>query len=292
LSRQIDALLLPYREVFAAVFFVTLGTFLQPALFWHEPLALLAVFIAIVVLKAAAAALALRLTGLAWRTSVGMGLGLAQLGEFSFVLLTEGVNQGVIGGDIYNRMLFVALATLIITPLLLRVGLAWGGATAAQEPRRQRADDLAPELTKALVVGAGPIGRQIVSRLELLGIDVRLIDLSPINLYAFEQQGFHVVAGDARDPQVLRRSGVEQCTLAIVSVPDDRTANDIVRHLRQLNPNAKIIMRCRYMSNNQRARKAGADEVVSEEAEASGALLRLCEETVAGAETGKGVPGR
>jgi len=135
----------------------------------------------------------------------------------------------------------------------------------------------------AIVIGVGPIGRQVASRLELMGVDVWLLDLSPINLHAFAQQGFHTVSGDARDPQVLQRADAARCSLAVVSVPDDEVANQIVRTLRGLNPAAAIVVRCRYHANIGRTQRAGANAVISEEAETSGALLRWSERFVSSA---------
>ena len=279
LSKQMDTLILPYRETFAAVFFVTLGTLLRPGIFLTDALVLTVGLIGIFVIKALAAGVALRFTGLSWRGALGMGLGLAQLGEFSFVLLAEGLSQNVISSVNYNRMLFIALGTLIVTPQLLKLGLRLTGDESGADPKGAVPQAAAP-VRHAVVVGAGPIGRQIVSRLELMGINVTLIDLSPVNLYPFAQQGFHTIPGDARDPAVLRRASLMHCRLMVISVPDDMIANQIVRAARETNPSTKIVVRCRFLENTSSARKAGADAVVSEEAEASGALLRMCEQIV------------
>lgn len=281
LSKQIDTLILPYRESFAAVFFVTLGTLLDPQAFFDEPLLLAMGLVGMLVLKSLAAALALKLVGLSWKAAAGMGIGLAQLGEFSFLVVAEGVAQDIITLDNYNRMLFIALGTLILTPLLIKFGLRWTGADLpdsrehpAHSPR------VAESVQRAIVIGIGPIGRQIASRLELLGVDVCLVDFSPINLHPFAQQGFHAVAGDARDPEVLRRAAVGNSRLAVVCVPDDESATQITRTVRELNGTMFIVVRCRFLANVNAAKRAGADSVISEEQEASGALLRLCDEVV------------
>lgn len=277
LSSQIDTIILPFRESFAAVFFVTLGALLQPGAFLSEPWLLLGLLAAMVLLKSVAAAIALRSTGLSWRVSAGMGLGLSQLGEFSFLLIGQGLTAGVVSAADYNRLLIVALATLIITPQLLKFGLQWIGMDAAST--RAVTEAAAPDAAweQALIVGVGPIGRQIASRLETLGTSVTLIDFSPINLHDFAQQGFRTVAGDARDPEVLHRASVEQCRLAVICVPDDEACTQITRSVRELSPRARIVVRCRFVSTMAAAKKAGADVVVSEEQEASAALLQRCE---------------
>ncbi|HUG68788.1 MAG TPA: cation:proton antiporter [Pirellulaceae bacterium] len=280
LSKQVDTIVLPFRESFAAIFFVTLGTLLNPGLVLDEPLLLMAGLGAMLMLKSVAAGVALRLVGLNWKAAFGMGLGLAQLGEFSFLLLAVGVEQGLISGADYNRMLFVAMGTLILTPQLLKLGLRWTGGV----PREHGPSNLGgfgdQSAQHAIVIGIGPIGRQVTSRLELMGVDVCLVDQSPINLHAFGQQGFQTVAGDARDTQVLQRADVASCDLVVVSVPDDDIAREVVRAVRGLNSTASIVVRCRYQGNIGRARKAGANAVISEEAEASGALMRWCERYV------------
>jgi CPA2 family monovalent cation:H+ antiporter-2 len=286
LSKQVDTIVLPFREAFAAVFFVTLGTLLRPLAFFEEPLLLSIGLLGTILLKTLAASLALRVTGLPWRSSFGMGLGLAQLGEFSFLLIAEGVEKGIVPTADYSRLLFIALGTLILTPQLLKLGLRW---TEEESPGARGEADAAVRgegpIDTATVIGVGPIGRALASRLETMGVDVCLVDLSPINLHPFGQQGFHTVSGDARDPDVLRLAEVENRRLAVVCVPDDDVATQVVRSLREVNREMSIVVRCRFQANMAAARKAGADAVVSEEAETSGVLLRLCEQLVNRAKT-------
>ncbi|MCA9239139.1 MAG: cation:proton antiporter [Planctomycetales bacterium] len=282
LSVQIDALILPYRESFAAVFFVTLGTLFLPSAFLREPLLLSAGLILTLALKTLAGAAALRATGLPWKPSFGMGLGLAQLGEFSFLLVYTGAQVGVLEMSDYHRVLFIAMGTLILTPLLIRLGLRWTDEADADHADEWGGLDLdRGPVRRALVIGLGPIGRQVASRLETLGCDVCALDLSPINLQPYAQAGFPTIAGDACDPEVLRRAGVAHCDLAVVCVPDDPSAVDIVHTLRGGNRSLVTLVRCRFASSAAQLRRAGADQVISEEQVASGAIIRRCEEILA-----------
>lgn len=277
ISQQIDTVVLPFRETFAAVFFVTLGTLLQPVVFLKEPWLLTAALVGTLALKSAAACIALRLTGLSWRSALGMGLGLAQLGEFSFLLIAEGFSEGVVRSEDYNRVLFIALGTLIVTPLLLKFGLRWTDGAQAFSVEQKAASTSDRAIERALVIGMGPAGRQITSRLETGGVDVGVIDLSPINVHQFSQQGFHAIAGDARDPEILQRAKLSERHLVVVCVADDRIARQIVLTLRATNRELVILVRCRYQANLSVIQNAGADTVISEEQEAAGALLRSCE---------------
>ncbi len=276
LSKQIDTIVLPFRETFSAIFFVSLGMMLDPRLFLREPLLLLAGLVCMVTLKALSAGLALRCVGLRWRSALGMGLGLAQLGEFSFLLVAQGVSEGLVDREQYGRMLFIALGTLLATPWLLRWGLSW------TEDERPMDEHGGPEtfdngLPKVAMFGIGLIGRQLSSRLESSGADVCMVDLSPVNLYPFAQLGFRTIAGDARDPAVLERVDVAACRLIVVAVPDDLVAIDIVRAVRLKAPRVPVLVRCRYELNRSTVLQAGATRVVTEEAEAAGRLLQHCE---------------
>jgi len=277
LTKQIDALILPYRESFGAIFFVSLGMLLDVRPLLERPALVILGLLGILLVKASGAAVALRITGLSWKAAAGMGIGLAQLGELSFVLLSESLSAGLISRPDYNQMLFVAIVTVILTPQLLKLGLRWAHTPISEheiDPSHRPPLPLPPE---AIIIGLGPIGRQAASRLEIMGVDVCLIDLSPVNLHQYAQQGFRTLSGDAREPEVLHRADAAHARLAIVCVPDDRAAGQIVKTLSEMNPSCAIVVRCRYQSNAALLRKAGARAVVSEEAEASAALLRLLE---------------
>jgi CPA2 family monovalent cation:H+ antiporter-2 len=174
-----------------------------------------------------------------------MGLGLAQLGELSFVLLSEGLHANLVSEVNYNRMLFVAMGTLILTPQLLKFGLRCIRRRPPSDPGADKRPGPLPAAPReAIVIGLGPIGRQAASQLEIMGIDVCLIALSLVNLHAYAQQGFRTVSGDGVDPEVLNRAEVAHARLGVVCVPDDRIALQIVKTLCRLNPQCAVVVRC------------------------------------------------
>ena len=271
-TQQIDALILPFRETFAAIFFVSLGLLVAPQLVWEEPIWLLKSLIGLIVIKTTAAYVALRLTGLKHQTALGMSIGLAHVGEFAFVLVLLGREVGVIEHHDYQRIVILAIGSLILTPILLKLGLR----------RTQQSDETTDDALAwkrigggqlAIVVGAGPVGRQVASQLEIAGKDVCLIDLSQINLQPFAQQGFRTVAGDASEISTLELALANDAFFAAICVPEDESAIRIVRQIRKLNPHCYVLVRCRYQVNSATLLKLGANTVVSEEVEASSALL-------------------
>lgn len=274
-TKQIDALVLPFRETFAAVFFVGLGLIFDPRTVWNDPLGVLLALTAVLLLKTLAATVALKVTGLDWRPALGMGLGLSQVGEFGFVLALMGMEAGVVNADDYQRVVAIAVGSLILTPVLLQFGLRQVRLFAKAEASPAPAATLPTSSHRAAVIGAGPIGRQVASQLEILGQDVCLLDLSPINLHSFAQEGFRTVAGDATQRPILHSADVEHCELVAICVPQDDSALQVVQAVRELAPQATLLVRCRYQVNVSRFKQLGASYVVSEEAEASLALMNI-----------------
>ncbi|TWU08009.1 cation:proton antiporter domain-containing protein [Stieleria varia] len=276
-SHQIDALVLPFRETFAAVFFVGLGLIFDPRLLLSEPQLILVIVPVIILLKAVTAAIALKLTGLPTRQAFGMGIGLAHVGEFAFVLVLLGVDSGVLSETDYHRVVAIAIGTLVLTPTLIKFGLRLQHSDREEE-RGSNGPLQQNDRCQAIVIGAGPIGRSIGSQLETLGNDVCMVDLSPINLHSFAQQGFRTVAGDATDEAILVSAGVTEAALVVVCIPDDGAATRIVKAVRHLNADCRVLVRCRYQDSVKKLRKTGASDIVTEESEAAIALLRLLKE--------------
>ncbi|QDU09893.1 cation:proton antiporter [Gimesia aquarii] len=273
-TKQIDALVLPFRETFAAIFFVGLGLIFDPRLILEKPVEMLLVLVGVIIIKTVAGTIALKLTGLPIRQAFGMGIGLAHVGEFAFVLVLLGLESGVLTNVDYQNVVAIAFGSLIVTPPLMRFGLRFVHSEDAENENEHILDTVSPESTRATIIGAGPIGRQLASQLEIKGNDVCLIDFSSINLHPFAQEGFRTVAGDATQSSTLELAGVSDSVLTAVCVPDDETAIRIVRAIRRLNRTGKLIVRCRYQTNVEKLKQAGADRVVSEEAVASIALMR------------------
>mgnify|MGYP002626059580 CR=1 FL=1 len=132
-----------------------------------------------------------------------------------------------------------------------------------------------------LIIGAGPAGRQVASRLETAGRQVCVIDLSPVNLYSFSQQGFKTIAGDASQIDTLKRARVAEAAIVIVCVSDDSATINITRSVRDVNRRGILLVRCRFHANIAAIQRAGADKVVSEQAVASEALLHILTENIA-----------
>lgn len=284
LSGQFDALLLPFRETFAAVFFVSLGLLLNLGRVISEPLLVLGGIACLLVLKTLAATIALRLTALPLRRAFGIGVGLAHVGEFAYVLLLVARHADLVSGKSSERFIAIGVGTLILSPLLMQWGLRFGARSPLvddQQPQPSSSGNVEPPLGRALVVGLGPVGRAVASQLETMGYALTLVDRSAINAQALAQLGAHVLAGDATDGSLLDAARTESFELVVVCVPDDAVALQVVEGVRRRNAAAKVIVRCRYASTVPKLLRNGANTAVSEEATASLEMLAQIRELAA-----------
>ena len=276
-SEQIDSLILPFREVFAAIFFVSLGLLINLTSIAQEPVVMILGAVGLTLIKATAGTVAFRATGLPLKIAVRPAVGLAHVGEFAFVLLLFASSSDLITAEDEQRVLGIAGGTLLISPLLIR----WGFRRRSEEPALEEAEEervsLTPTQRSAVVIGMGPVGRAVLSRLETLGYEVCGVDLNPLNLQAFAQFGIPVVAGDATNESVLRSAGASASGLLIVCVPVDEVAVRVTLAARHLNPSAHIYVRCRYAKSRSTLINSGADFVVAEEAQSATELVRVIE---------------
>jgi monovalent cation:H+ antiporter-2, CPA2 family len=279
-SEQVDSLILPFREAFSAIFFVSLGLLIDVLGMLGAPLVVLLGFLLLAGIKLLAAALAFAATGRrlsqCWRPAVS----LAHVGEFAFVILLAGGTAGVISPEDQRQLITLAGATLLIAPVLIRWGLKRSEDDTAADQLPAHPTLATDGGRRCVVIGMGPVGRAVVARLETMGYNVTAIDSNPLNLQAFAQYGFETVAGDATAESVLRSAGVMDATVITICVPIDEVAREITDRARRLNPSAQIIVRCRYAQQIAQIKAAGANLVLSEEARSTRDLVEAIEHLV------------
>ena len=277
-SEQVDSLILPFREAFSAIFFVSLGLLFDPLEIVHNPMAVLGGIVLLIALKSIAAFLALVATGLPWQQSWRPSVGLAHVGEFAFVIMLLGASSGVISPEQQRLLATISGATLLASPFLIRWGFKSWETGSTDEPDESQELNFEGVDRRCVVIGMGPVGRAVVGRLEVVGYAVHAVDTNPLNLQAFAQLGFPTVAGDGRQEEVLKAAGIENARIVVVCVPIDEVAIAITRQTRELNPNAEVVVRCRYARSIALLRAAGANKVISEEARTTRELVTIVEQ--------------
>jgi CPA2 family monovalent cation:H+ antiporter-2 len=283
LSHQAVAEILPLRDLFATLFFVSVGMLIDPNFVLSNAPAVLLVAAVVVVGKLLLVTVLVRSFAYAARVALLTGLAVSQMGEFTFVLARLGVGQGLIDSYLYNLALAGALATIVVSPGLLQLGdpilkglrripLA-GHHFAEPVPIDERS--AAGELTRHTVIcGFGRVGRELADALDQRGFPYLVIEYDPRVARALRDRGTPVLFGDAGNPEVLRHAGLERARILAVSIPDLPSADRAVREARRLNERLDVIARAPGGLGPERLRAAGADEVVRPEFETGLEFIR------------------
>jgi CPA2 family monovalent cation:H+ antiporter-2 len=273
---------LPMRDAFAVVFFVSVGMLFDPQHLLRAPLQIAATT-AIILFANPLAALAIVLAlGFGARIGLRVAAALAQIGEFSFLLATLGVQWKVLPQEAMHSVVAASILTIALNPLLYRTvrpleaRLARTPAARLLNPRSRVADEESPNPSDAahhaVVVGYGPVGRRLTSLLTSNGIACTVIELNAGTIAAIREDGLRGVHGDAASPDTLEKAGVEHARVLILSTPDSAESAEMIRAARELNPTLKVLARAAFLSTAQQLRTAGADEVFSSEAEVAIAM--------------------
>jgi CPA2 family monovalent cation:H+ antiporter-2 len=272
-SHQIVSDVLPFRDVFNSVFFIAAGMLLSVGfLFAHLPVVLLWV-VGLIVGKALITLLAVRLLGHSLRVAALVGLGLAQAGEFSFILAQMGAAQGLLSADDYQRFLAATILSMIATPLLIslapRLSLllpAPRTTSAAAQAQPSGAHALSAHV---IVVGYGLNGRNLVRVLQRTGIPFQVLELNAETVREARAAGVPIVYGDAVRREVLLRLGVQRAAILVLAISDQLATRHALALARELNPALRIIVRTRYLSELPELYALGATQVIPEEFETS-----------------------
>ncbi len=276
LRAAIDAL--PMRDAFAVLFFVSVGMLFDPALLLSQPALVAGTLAVVMVGTPLATCLLLLALRRPTRSAVGMGLALAQIGEFTFLVATVASRLRALPEEALQALVAVAIVSISFNPLVYRlVGPieAWLSRRrifvcrlAARErlERVQTAVEVQPRY-RAVVIGYGPVGRTLVRLLRENGIEPTVIEMSLERYRQVRADRLPAVYGDAAHCETLRAAGVEQCDSLFLTSSSMPAAGEVVRLARELNPNIRVVARSSYLRERSALLRAGADAVFAGEGE-------------------------
>ena len=272
----------PLRDLFGMVFFVSLGLLWEMgALAERAPWALallLAVFLGKPII-ATLSALAARYHA---RSAIATGLGLAQIGEFSFLVVTLAWRDGVIGDEVHAMLIPIAGISLFASPALMKLGgllydrmsaTGIGERAIAHQEQSHRGPAASLE-SHALVCGYGRVGRFLGEVLRGQDRPLAVIDYDHATIADLRRRGMVAVYGDASRRSVLLAAGADRARLAVIALPDAATAVAAATELRGLNPGLRIIARAHQPSELSDLFRAGSDRVIYAEYEAGIEIVR------------------
>ena len=260
-----------FRDAFNAIFFVSIGMLFNPRILLSQPLLVGVLLGLILVWKTVAGGAAVLALGHSFRVALVVGISLAQIGEFSFVLLRQGLAAGLIAQDDYQTFLAAAIITMLATPFLSEAshGFAQRVTAGAGGTRARAAPSPAAAADHVLVIGFGHMGQTVARVLKRAGVPFRVIDLDPDRVKRGIKLGLPIEFGDSTNDIVLKRVGIEKARAAIVLISDPRASRQTIRRCRAQSASLFILARTRYLADIPALASEGANEVVAEEFETS-----------------------
>lgn len=286
-SHQAIAEVLPFRDSFNSLFFVSIGILMDWRILMEYPIVVVGLLILVLLVKFLTGAAAVLAVSMPPRSAVMTGIALAQVGEFSFILAQVGQDDKLLSGAPYQIFLAVSVCSMIITPLLMQLSPHIGrrleavqrlhhwfpGQTTAHvletEGRHLRIKD------HVIIVGYGLNGRNLARVLGETEVPYIALDLDGETVRREAAHGLPLYYGDATNPNVLRHVKVEDARVLVVAISDPFMARRTVQVARSLNAKIHIVVRTRYLRELEELHQLGADDVVPEEFETSIEIFAL-----------------
>ncbi len=275
-AHEMLARLLSLRDAFVALFFVTVGVLIDLRVV-VDNIALLGVLVGLVVIGQWAI---WTVVSLLFRQSLStallVGVGLAQIGEFSFILVQVARQAGHVGEDVYSATLAASLVTILINAALVRLVPRWiGPARLAMGSMPALGLPSGPLLEGHVVLcGFGRVGSAIGEALETFGVPYVVIETDPDIVKSLRARNVPAVFGDAAQRVILAAAQANHAALVILAIPENDRARQAVRRIRAFNPTVQILARVYDLAWRARLLEAGAAEVIQPEEEAASTLIR------------------
>ncbi len=270
-SHQVLADVLPFRETFNSLFFVSIGMLLNPAFLFSNLHIVLPLALAAVIFKAIITVGVVAVLGLPFRVALMVGLLLAQIGEFSLVLLTAVRGVAAFSGVFEQTALSVILVTMIAAPFLAKATDRFAESAHQSGSVRgvvtERSDHI-------VIIGYGLNGQNVAASLKSRNIPYSILEMNPKTVRTARDAGEPIHYGDAVSEVVLESVGVSRALATVFAISDPVATRQAVAAARRLNADVYIIARTRYISEIEQLYAVGADTVIAEEFETSLEIIR------------------
>ncbi len=279
LSHQAAESTLPLREAFAVLFFVSVGMLFNPAILIQKPVEVLATLFIIVVGKSAAAFWIVRAFNYPVDTALLIAASLAQIGEFSFILITLGLSLGMIPLEARDLVLAGALLSITLNPAVFWLAArARERRLALETERTERAETIdapymANESDHVIIVGYGRVGKRVATALAEMGASMVVVETELTRVEELRSANRTAILGNAARAQVLRAAGIERAKHLLVAVPNGLEAGEIVARAKEINPDIRITARAHIDEEYNHILESGADRVIMGEREIAKQML-------------------
>jgi CPA2 family monovalent cation:H+ antiporter-2 len=281
-SHQATSVMLPLRELFTSIFFISVGMLLDLHFFGTHIGSILLIVLGVFVVKTLIAALAVAVLRYPPRVFLLTGLALFQVGEFAFILSKVGIEYGLLNPETNQYFLAVSIVSMFLTPFVVifseRIALnmlrfktlltldkkrtATGRESVGQE--------VDPELRNHLVIiGYGINGSNLSRAAEFSNIPYAVIELNAAMVKKERKKGIPIIFGDATQEHILEMVYLHRARVVVIAISDPAAIKAIVRHIRSVSQEVHIVVRTRYLKEIPELIALGADDVIPEEFETS-----------------------
>lgn len=267
-SHQALSDVVPLRDIFGLLFFVSVGMLFDPSYLLAHPVEIIATLVAIVTGKAVLIGMLTRAFGYGNLAPWIVGLGLSQIGEFSFVLARTGLSLGMVSKPSYDLVLSCTVLTMAFSPVVARLAVPLGRAWRQWRPSPQPAVPMQIPRTElrdhVIVAGYGRTGRAAARALKSAGISTIIVESNHAAIEDIRAAGFPVIWGDITRDEILLAAGADRARLMLVTVPDRNTVHLAIARAKHLNPRLALIARALREHHVRELQKMGVTAVQPE----------------------------
>lgn len=274
-NHQIVSDILPFRDSFNSIFFVSIGLLLNIQFVLENVLMISGLTLGIIIVKTLVIVAIVYFMKYPLRIGILAGLGLAQIGEFSFVLAQAGLNFKLIGNDYYNSFLASTIFSMILTPLLIKLSPFIAGKTSALEKDKKHNENYLENLhAHVIIAGFGLNGSNLARVLKETGIKYVVTELNPDTVKKEKAKDEKIIYGDISREEVLKAVRIDKANIIVYAISDPAVTKLSLKLVKKLNPNIYALVRTRYINEIDELKKLGADEVIPEEFETALQIFR------------------
>jgi CPA2 family monovalent cation:H+ antiporter-2 len=268
-SHHIVAEITPFRDYFASIFFISVGMLLRTDYFHAHWLILVVMSLLLIILKTGLVAVTASLLRYPLRSSLLAGFGLAQIGEFSFLLAQQGHGLGMMDGDVFQMFVNTSILSMIASPFLIQaapwIATQWAGLA---DEDRDKGIFCGPT-GHTVIAGYGLNGRNLSKTLKATHIPYVILEVNADTIRKAHKEGEPIIYGDITRQDALKRAGVDCAKVIVFAISDHAATRMSIRIVRQLNPAIFVLIRTRYAADVDELIRLGADQVIPEEFETS-----------------------
>ena len=277
-SHQTLGYIQPFQDVFMSLFFISIGLMVNLHLFLYNIWIILALTVIILVVNFTVTLIAGMALKLPTKISVSIAILLSQIGEFSFVLASEGMKFGLMSQRFFSIFLGVSILTMSTTPFLQKLTpkivslfakISYFQVDEELKTIPEELEDAKPIEDHVILVGMGTIGKQMTRACNQFNVPILAVDMNPIVVEQQQALGVPIIYGNASNESVLKELRVTSAQCIVISASTYEGTLKTIDAARRLNPDIHIIVRTKYLRNIEEVIEAGADEVIPKEFETS-----------------------